>query len=215
MGISFIGTQSLDTRRRSGAQSLDIGRRDFLDMARMEDAQGLGAQGLDAQGRSRIGGHSRIGGVPSHVAVKCISRDGRFEETLVISLAHSSWTVGDLLKSVRECVRIVPQHDVQYLELQGGGRFDIEALCINVLKDRDVLCISSGLCGQRPKKKVRPPPPRGSVGSMAKHLLKKTTKKELAARWAQTITPTSPTAPKSSTSYRATSLSRTTDKGVG
>ena len=99
-----------------------------------------------------LGGHQRNmhRGRPPLVQVTCTSQDGAKEEVHVVPLAmafSNNWTVGDLLKNVRQRIKRVPVTDVVALQLQGndgiGGRLYEEDLLETVLKDGDALICSS------------------------------------------------------------------------
>lgn len=98
----------------------------------------------------------------SRVRVRCVSRTGDDEETLLVPVAGaSSWTVASLLQRVRERVRHVPKEDLQELELDGsGGRLHLDDHLEEVLKDGDLLVCTVS----RTSRPVRLVPAAGSGG---------------------------------------------------
>jgi len=96
----------------------------------------------------------------SRVRVRCVSRSGAEEETLVVPVPTApGWTVGNLLERVRQRARNVPAEDLEELELDAaqGGRFFPEDQLEDVLQDGDLLLCT---CAQPTRSKLMGLAPR-------------------------------------------------------
>ena len=132
------------------------------------------------------------------VEVKCKSKDGRFEKTLVTSVT-SKMTVAEVLNvtSVQERITWWHYDEIVKVHLRRGSLLLKNFPFSGVVKNGDVLhCISSSAdwCHRRHVKRKEasppppppPPPPRGSVGRLLENHL---SIQQLATRYARVFSP--------------------------